>query len=354
MSTHPDIAALQACIDNVMEVAAIGDRRLAGVVGGAPSRYSKSPALWNAAFHLLRLQAVYVPFDVRSSRLGDLMAALRSSERMLGVNVTVPHKLTVMECLDNLDPPAARIHAVNTIVREPDGRLVGYNTDGAGFVESLLKPQPGRAEPFIEALNGFDVLLLGAGGSARAVAFYVAQLLTNGELLICNRTLAHAAALAHEIRVSGGRARAVPEHDLPQSAVKVGLIINSTTKGQAGARVGPGTAVNMEEYSALAPAQSGVGAPDIDIQRNQQASLDLAAMIPKHVAFYDLIYAPEETVFLRHARLTGHPTMNGKAMIVCQAALGLFHHVCKREIETQGVATAETYNRIVECMYQAW
>jgi shikimate dehydrogenase len=295
------------------------------------------------------------------------MSALRRSERLLGVNVTVPHKASAIEFLDAIDPGAARIRAVNTIARTPDGRLIGYNTDGAGFIESILQPEPGHSEPFLQCVRSLEAVLLGAGGSARAIAFHLAELVTDGELLICNRTWANADALAEAIRHHGGNARAIPEPELSRWTVKAGLIVNCTTKGQQGLRVqDEGRLIRMEQYSALAPIgpagplepQRGGfgqrGADAADIERNHRFSLELAAAIPKDAAFYDLIYAPEETVFLRHARMTGHRTMNGKAMIVHQAALGLTRHLCKREIELQGRATADTYKRIVEAMYQAW
>jgi len=231
MSTAKDLAAIQACLTNRLDAQIIGDKRIAGVIGEAPSRYSKSPALWNAAFADLAIHARYVPLDVDAAKLKDLAAAFRNCERLLGVNVTVPHKLAIMDSLDELDPGAARIRAVNTVVRTHDGRLVGYNTDGAGFGASILKPQPGRTESFVASLSGTDVLLLGAGGSARAVAFSVSELLGGGRLIICNRTVEHALALAKEIRSAGGHAEAIGENDLLKWALKVILIINSTIKG---------------------------------------------------------------------------------------------------------------------------
>src|SRR5918992_1788588 len=227
MEADPKLTALQKCITNRLDISAIGERRVAGVIGDAPSHYSKSPELWNAAFRMLGMNAIYLPLDVQRNRLGDLMTALRASERVLGVNVTVPHKLKTIDYLDGLDPNAAHIQAVNTIVRTQDGRLVGYNTDGEGFIDSILKPQPGAQTSFIESLADIDVLVLGAGGSARAVAWHTAQLLGVGEILICNRTFESAAALAAEIRARGWPARAVPEAELSTWAPRVGLIINS-------------------------------------------------------------------------------------------------------------------------------
>jgi shikimate dehydrogenase len=299
--------------------------------------------------------------------LQDLFWALRRSERLLGVNVTVPYKASAIAFLDAIDPDAARIRAINTIARTPDGRLIGHNTDGAGFIESILQPEPGYGKPFVECVRALKAVLLGAGGSARAIAFHLAELVTDGELIICNRTWANADALAEEVRHHGGNVRAVPEPELSHWAVRAGLIINCTTKGQQALQThDEGRLINMEQYSALGPIgppdairrqRGGLGeqgAEAADIERNHRLSLELAAEIPKDTAFYDLIYEPEETVFLRHARMTGHRAMNGKAMIVHQAALGLTRHLCKRDIELQGRATAETYKRIVEAMRQAW
>ena len=82
--------------------------------------------------------------------------------------------------------------------------------------------------------------------------------------------------------------------------------------------------------------------------------MQLAASIPENVRFYDLIYFPEETVFLRHGRLTGHPTMNGKSMIINQAVIAFCKRVCRAELQARGIENPETYQRILETMYQAW
>ena len=366
-----DIGAIQACITNRLDPTAIGSRRLAGVIGETPSQYSKSPALWNAAFGLLGMNAIYLPLDVAENRLKELASALRDSERMLGVNVTVPYKLKIMEHLDELDAGAKRIQAVNTVVRTGDGRLIGYNTDGQGFVESILKPQPDQSNSFIESLKGVDVLLLGAGGSARAVAVHVADVLDGGQLLICNRTIEHARGLVQELPRMGRDIRAISEEELAIWAPKVGLIINSTTKGQGGIREqSDGKFISMEAYSALAPAhpvavptsqdgkkdsdERAVQASQTDIQKNNQASIKLATSVPKTVRFYDLIYFPEETLFLRHAKLTGHPTMNGKAMIINQAVIAFCRRLCQSELQARGRDNPETYKQILEAMYRAW
>ncbi len=371
MASLTDTTAITRNLSNRLDLSDIADRSLAGVIGDSPSRYSKSPQLWNAAFQHLGLNAIYLPFDVDTDHLGSLLNALRDYEGFLGVNVTVPHKVAVMKSLDSIDPGAQRIQAVNTIVRTPDGKLMGYNTDGEGFVDSVLKRQPDRAVGFASSLKAMNVLLIGAGGSARAVAFHLADEIAGGKLLICNRTREHAASLAREIQQTGKDALAIGEDELFLWAPNVGLIINSTTKGQGGIRrMSNGTATLLEPYSALAPARPPVfaaaefdrtgfedqwrKAASADIESNHQASMKLAESIPGATGFYDLVYHPEETLFLRHGRATGHPTMNGKALIINQAVLAFCKRICKAESHTRAIDTPETYQEILEVMYSAW
>jgi len=355
MAIDSDIKTIQNCITNRIDNVAFGDRRVAGVIGSGPSHYSKSPALWNAAFDHLGINAIYLPFDVDGPQLRQLVFAFRHWDRFMGMNVTVPHKLPVMEFLDELNPGVERIGAVNTVVRTPAGRLIGYNTDGEGFIESVLAPQPGTPRPFVDSLHGLDVLLLGAGGSARAVAFQVSEHLADGTLVISNRTLERAVPLVAAIRNTGRKALAIGETEVSRWAPKVGLIVNATIKGQGG--------THMERYSALAPAPpAATDGPtprnampsQKDIESNNALSIELATTVPKSVPFYDLIYFPEETVFLRHARLTGHSTMNGKSMIVNQAVIAFCRQICRADLQARCFDNPETCRKILEVMYHAW
>ncbi len=371
MSLPNDIARVQACIDNRLDRNVVGKKKIAGIIGDAPSHYAKSPSLWNAAFRALGMKAVYLPFDVDHSRLPELVHALKKSDQVMGVNVTVPYKVKIMEYLDGLDEKARQIKAVNTIVRTQDGQLVGYNTDGAGFLESMVTPQPGEEDPFVESLKGIDVLIIGAGGSARAVAFHLAEVVGNGRLLISNRTPESARSLADDIKKVFGNARLIKEEEVPEHAPKAGLIINCSTKGQGGIRkTADGKVTSLEPYSALAPAnpaaiaESEYGKPHFyrdwlsasltDIEANNRLSLRTALSVPLHVGFCDLIYFPTETVFLRHGRLSGHRTMNGKGMNVAQAVDAFFHKVCKEYLKKLGKHNAGTYRRIFKAMFEAW
>ena len=371
MAAANETAEIQACIRNRLDRKAIGKKLIAGIVGDGPSHYSKSPLLWNAAFRAFNINAIYLPFDVDEPQLPNFVQALKRSERTIGINITVPYKLKIIDYLDAVDEKAARIKAVNTVVRTEGGRLVGYNTDGSGFLESALATQPGHDRPFVETLKGVDVLLIGAGGSARAVAFHLADVLGKGRLLISNRTLGTARSLAKELEKIGSDVKAIQEKEVVEQAAKVGLIINCSIKGQGGVRKIEGSKITiLEPYSALAPAHPAVfsesdysqpsfyrnwlDASQSDIEVNNRASWDLALTIPAETGFCDLVYFPAETVFLRHGRLTGHRTLNGQGMIVAQAADSIFHKIGRESFQKLGLYKDETYRRLLEVMHEAW
>jgi shikimate 5-dehydrogenase len=296
---------------------------------------------------------------------------MRANERLLGGNVTVPYKVKVMEHLDDLDPKARQIGAVNTIVRTPQGKLVGYNTDGSGFLWSLTKPLLAGEAPLLPDPKGVESVLIGAGGAARAVAFYLAEAIGGARLVIANRNRAAAASLADEVNRAYGNASAIGEDDLEKAVASAGLVVNSSTKGQYGLRKLPGGQVTvLEPYSALASAHPATFAeaeaskPDFqrrwfeaslaDIARNAQQSGEAVVRLPASAVVDDLIYAPLETTLLRQARLSGHRTANGKGMNIAQAVDALFNRVCRGWLQTQGLATHETHRRIVQTMCEVW
>ncbi len=370
-TNRDDIAEIQACITNTLDRNAIGNNQIVGIIGDAPSHYAKSPTIWNPVFQRLKMDAIYLPLDVEESKLPDLVNALKKSDRVMGANVTVPYKIKIIDYLDGLDEMADRIKAVNTLTRKENGSFCGYNTDGSGFLESILTIQPGQKRPFVASLKDLNVLMIGAGGSARAVAFYLAEKLENGKLLICNRTSGTALSLSEEISKAFGNARAIKEEDFAESASKADLIINCSTKGQGGTRtLSDGRITILEAYSALAPAnpatfpRSENTNPELyrnwlsrslsDIESNNRASLRLALSVSANVGFCDLIYFPLETVFLRHGRLSGHQTLNGKGMNIAQAANAFFDKVCRGYLKERGLHNSETYKRVIETMSEAW
>ncbi|MBW7460213.1 shikimate dehydrogenase, partial [Paenibacillus sepulcri] len=129
---------------------------------GDPIHHSKSPVMMNRAFRETGINGIYTAFHIKDAQLPDFVAGVRAMG-IRGVNVTIPHKLAVMPLLDEIDESARAIGAVNTIVNH-DGRLVGYNTDGIGYVRSLKE----EAEP---NLAGKRILIVGAGGATRGIVY---------------------------------------------------------------------------------------------------------------------------------------------------------------------------------------
>jgi len=166
--------------------------RVVGVIGW-PIEHTLSPAMHNVALQEMQLDWVYLAFAVRPEDVGVAVAAVRGLG-MVGLNVTIPHKQRVVKYLDEVDETARALEAVNTIVRE-QGRLVGYNTDGPGFLRSL--------EERGHSVAGKRVAIIGAGGAARAVAYAVA---CGGasSLSVLNRTPEKAEKVAELVRNGGG------------------------------------------------------------------------------------------------------------------------------------------------------
>jgi shikimate dehydrogenase len=246
---------------------------LAGVMGW-PVAHTRSPAIHNHWIARHGLKGAYVQLPVHPDRLE---AALRGLPALgfAGCNVTVPHKVSAMHFMDELHPTAQRVAAINTIVVQPDGSLLGLNNDGAGYIQSLRDADPtwrGDAGP---------ALVLGAGGAARAI---VVALLDEGvpELRITNRTLERAQALAEAF---GDRVKVVPWAERNEAMAGISLLVNTTTQGMH-------------------------GQPPLDVALD---ALPAAAMVS------DAIYIPMETPLLAQARLRGHQTVNGLGMLLNQA-----------------------------------
>lgn len=357
-------------LQNTLEQVPKG-KLLAGILGDFPSHYAKSPHLWNSAFVSLGIEAVYIPFDVLAADVAPFVESLRREPRLLGFNVTVPYKETVLDLLDQVDDQARQVGAVNTVV-QASGQLIGYNTDGQGALDALAALQSTEKEPLFPKLAGKRVLVIGAGGSAKAVGHALRGRLQEGELLIANRSVQRAHALATTLAASGTRTRALALSEVAEAAAGAHLIMNTSTVGQSGLRLtGEGRATCLEPYSCLAPANPvELPAPQpeaevqfyrrwylasySDITQNQTASLRAFAHIPADCGCFDLIYSPLETTFLRHARMSGHRTMNGKAMNVYQAAHGLVDRVCADWLNARGLDPKTAYREVVETMFRVW
>jgi shikimate dehydrogenase len=246
---------------------------LAGVMGW-PVAHTRSPAIHNHWIAKYGLKGAYVQLPVQPERLEAAIRGL-AALGFAGCNVTVPHKVSAMRFMDELHPAARRVAAINTIVVQADGRLLGMNNDGAGYIQSLRDADAtwrGDAGP---------ALVLGAGGAARAI---VVALLDEGvpELRITNRTLERAQELAKDF---GDRVTVVPWAQRNEAMAGASLLVNTTTLGMHG-----------------------------------QAPLDVALdAMPQAAMVSDAIYIPLETPLLTQARLRGHRTVNGLGMLLNQA-----------------------------------
>jgi shikimate dehydrogenase len=344
---------------------------VAGIVGDEPSKYAKTPILWNAVFRELGWNAVSLCWDVAPSSLQDFVAAMRASKEIAGFSVTVPYKVAIVPLLDRLDPVAAGIGAINTVVRETDGALVGFNTDGQGALDALTRRLPGMDHPFVDRLAGLNVLLIGAGGGARGTAFYLAsQLGPGGVLRIVNRSASKARDLATAVQSAYGIGEGGGEDELDRWLPDADLVVNATVKGQSGWRRSSDGAFLVEPYSALAAASPAVIKADRpldhaaarewfqasapDVRSNVTAGLDRVAALKPSAACFDLVYSPLETRFLTDARIAGHRTLNGKWMNVGQAADSFARRVLGDHLAAHGLAGDAGYDRVFEIMVRVW
>lgn len=187
---------------------------------GDPIEHSKSPAMHNAWFEEMSVEATYIPLHVSSEQLGAAVAGLKTLGAS-GWNVTIPHKTAIIPYLDELDELAQKMGAVNTVVRTTEGKLIGYNTDGVGFVRSL-------EEAVGSSHKDKPVLLVGAGGAARGIAFAMQQQ-GYSDLTMTNRTVANAQAIVDEM----GIGRAISLKEAEETLAHFSIIVQMTSAGLA-------------------------------------------------------------------------------------------------------------------------
>lgn len=257
-----------------------GTTRLCFVLGH-PVAHSLSPAMHNAGFAALGLPFVYLPWAVPPEGLAAAAAAFRAMENFAGANVTVPHKERIRAFLDALSPEAEAVGAVNTVVPR-DGLLVGHNTDGGGFVASL------REEKGVDP-RGARVLLIGAGGGAKGVAYALAA---HGaaEITVANRSAGRAEGLV------GGLATQFPGCQF------LALALQSPKLAEA-----------------VRSADVLINATSVGLIPGETLPLDLEGLGPTTLVC-DVIYRPPETALLRAARERGCRVLNGLGMLLHQGA----------------------------------
>jgi shikimate dehydrogenase len=258
-------------------------------VFGDPVAHSLSPEMQNAALQDGEINAQYARFHIRPNELRSALRFLRNLD-LVGVNLTVPHKIAGFGQIDEADESASRIGAVNTI-RVVDKRLVGSNTDGEGFLRAV------RSE-FSVDLRDLRVLIIGAGGgTGRAIAWQCA--LENCErLVLVNRTLEKANALAERLRSFFMEARVLG----PAARLEAAAWEESVVRTQ------------------LADIDLIVNATPLGMNPSDPAPIPGRLIAPHHMVF-DCVYGPTKTALLRAAEQAGARSANGISMLLHQGAL---------------------------------
>ena len=246
---------------------------LAGVMGW-PVAHSRSPLIHNYWLQKHSLMGSYVQLAVQPEQLASAFQGL-AALGFQGCNVTIPHKVEALKLVASADANSWRVGAVNTIVVQSDGSLKGMNTDGFGYIQSLLDAQPGwRAD-------AGPVVVLGAGGAARAVVLALSDRGAK-EIRLLNRTPEKAEAMAAEF---GSPIKAVPWQQRHAALGGAALLVNTTSQG-------------MQGHAPL----------DLDLHD-----------LPINALVSDIIYIPLETPLLLAAKARGNPTVGGLGMLLNQA-----------------------------------
>lgn len=257
---------------------------------GNPIAGTRSPWIHNTVFEQLGINGAYLAFTVEEKGLADAVRGLKALG-VRGFNVTIPYKEAILPLLDRVDPPAARLGAVNTVVAD-NGVLTGFNTDGPGLAAVLRR--------HLGSLRGLRVLVLGAGGAARGIC---GALLEAGvsELALLNRSRERAEALMLELGSLRADGQGLTVLGPGDSLAPYPLVINTTSVG-------------------MAPL-------------NDAVPVALDSLAPG-AAVCDIVYKPHWTRLLREAQGAGHPVIHGIEMLIEQALLAqqLWHGITEEQL----------------------
>jgi shikimate dehydrogenase len=254
-----------------------GKTRVCGVIGD-PIEHTLSPTIHNAAFNHLKLDFVFLAFRVKAAEIENAMHGMRGLG-IHGLNVTMPHKSTVIGYLDEVDPTVKSLGSVNTILNK-NSELSGFNTDGVGALKALQENG--------EVLSEKKVLLLGAGGAAKAIAFSLAKEV--GELAILNRTAEKAKEIAETL---GGM---------------------SNKKVVGGALSSDNIAKNLRDSDIL------INATSVGMKPNHSQSLVAPQWLKSHLVVMDIVYNPVETKLAKDAKVAGAQVISGVETLIYQGA----------------------------------
>jgi shikimate dehydrogenase len=254
-----------------------GKTRVCGVIGD-PIEHTLSPAIHNAAFNHLKLDFVFLAFKVKAADLENAVWGMRGLG-IHGLNVTMPHKSTVIAYLDEVDSAVKFLGSANTILNK-NGKLLGFNTDGVGALKALRENGTELSEK--------KVLLFGAGGAAKAIAFSLAEEV--GELVVLNRAAEKAAVLADALNRMFGKK--IVGGALSPSAVQK----------------------NLQDADIL------VNATSVGMHPNVNQSLVAPQWLKSNLTVMDIVYNPVETKLAKDAKVAGAKVISGVEMLIYQGA----------------------------------
>lgn len=253
--------------------------QLCAVIGN-PVAHSLSPALHNAAFNKLGLDFVYVAFRVEDVK--SALAGMRALHNFRGMSVTIPHKIEIMNLVDEISEVDRSIGSINTIINE-QGRLIGLGTDGPGALKALV-------DAGVD-LDGKSILMLGSGGAARAIAFTLARNTKLGKLSMLDINEAMLQGLAADL------------------------------KSGTGACIESGVMTDNSIACAMKHADVIINCTPIGMHPKEDASLIPAELFRPGQVVFDIVYTPLETKLISDAKACGLKTVSGVEMFINQAVL---------------------------------
>lgn len=296
------------------------------ILGESPSRGARSPQLWNSAFEELNISGFMHPMDVTSDKLESVVQCLREDRRFIGGAVTMPYKIDIIPFLDELEPEAETIGAVNCLYRQGN-KIIGLNSDGAGALWSLQNEIGG-------SLAGKSVLLLGTGGAGFAVATYLAFALeTGGNLLIANRTSESRSDIIERLKSKCSIENIGTWPVSLEHLKQVDIVVNCTSIGFQTLRKDDKGLFSLKFYTPLGIVNDSLrveDTPGSETQYVKMAGNDIADNIRVTLSslssmnspfVFDIIYQPRQTLLLSLANLLGCQTLNGLPMNLEQAVI---------------------------------
>jgi len=260
-----------------MTVTISGKTQVYAVIGD-PIEHSLSPVIQNAAFNALNMNCVYTAFRVKNSDVANTLTGMRALG-IMGLNVTMPHKETVIAYLDWIDDTAKFLKSVNTI-HHKDGKLLGYSTDGTGTLRALKE---NGSDP-----QGKKVVILGAGGAARAITYSLIQ--EADELVVLNRTVSKAKELAEALKRKFNKKISIgslSSNDIKEKISDSDILLNTTSVG---------------------------------MKPNINQSLISPDNLKSDMTIMDIVYNPYETQLVKDAKVAGVKVVSGLEMLIYQGA----------------------------------